>query len=183
MNKIEKGKGLFDKIANLIEQARRRVATTINQEMVVLYWDIGKTIKEEIIKSDRAEYRKQIVHSVSGELVRRYGKGFSEKNLWHIVKFYETYPILSALRREFQGLSWTHIKTIIYLNDELKRKFYATLCQKEHWSREHIELLFLPEDRIKVSAYLTKLPSKELFAEKLHKAVQIAQLKLESKDD
>jgi hypothetical protein len=40
-------------------------------------------------------------------------------------------------------------------------------------------LLFLPEDRIKVSDYLTKLPSKQVFAEKLHKAVQTAQLKLE----
>lgn len=44
--------------------------------------------------------------------------------------------------------------------------------------KEQIELLFLPEDRIKVAEYLTKLPPKELFAEKLHKAMQMAQLKL-----
>ena len=62
---FRKGKGLFDKISGLIEQARRKVATTINQEMVLLYWNIGKTVKEEIIKSDRAEYGKKIVNSVS----------------------------------------------------------------------------------------------------------------------
>jgi hypothetical protein len=45
--------------------------------------------------------------------------------------------------------------------------------------QEQIELLFLPKDRIKVAQYLNKLPSKELFAEKLHKAVQTAQLQLE----
>jgi len=44
-----------------------------------------------------------------------------------MVKFYDTYPILSAVRRELQWLSWTHLKSIIYLNDDLKRKFYATL--------------------------------------------------------
>ena len=56
--------GLFDKISVLIEQARKKVAVTINHEMVVLYWNIGKTVKEEIIKSDRAEYGKQIIHSL-----------------------------------------------------------------------------------------------------------------------
>ncbi len=62
MRKIEKNKGLtetdsvqvFDKIAGLIEEARRKVATTINQEIVLLYWNIGKTIKEEIMESKRA---------------------------------------------------------------------------------------------------------------------------------
>ena len=132
MNKIEKTKGIFDKVSGLIKQARRKVATTINQEMVMLYWNIGKTIKEEIIKSKRAEYSKQIVHSLSVHLNQRYGKGFAEQSLWHMVKFYDTYPILSAVQRELQGLSWTHLKSIIYLNDDLKRKFYATLCLKEH---------------------------------------------------
>lgn len=50
MDKIKKNKGLFDKISVLIEQARRKVAATINQEMVILYWNIGKIIKGEIIK-------------------------------------------------------------------------------------------------------------------------------------
>jgi len=62
MSNIEKRENLFDKISGLIEQARRKVATTINQEMVLLYWNIGKTIKEQIIKLDRAEYGKQILH-------------------------------------------------------------------------------------------------------------------------
>jgi len=256
---------LFESIAGLIERAKRKVASTINEEMVALYWTIGKTIKEEIIKSDRAEYGKQIVNAVSSQLTQRYGKGFSNQNLWHMIKFCEKYPILSAVRREFEKLGWTHIKAVIYIEDELKRKFYTALCQKEHWStrvlreridsmlyertalsklpektiekqlqelkeedkmtpdlvfrdpyvldflqladtysekdpenailnslekfilelgadfyfREHIELLFLQEDRIKVADYLTKLPSKEIFAEKLHKAVENAQLRLE----
>jgi len=168
MKKIEKGKGLtktssaqvFDKIAVLIEHARQKVATTINQEMVILYWNIGKTIKEEIIKADRAEYGKQIVNALSSQLTQKYGKGFAEQSLWHMVKFYETYPILSAVRRELQGLSWTHIKSIIYLNDDLKRKFYATLCKKEHWSTRTLD------ERIGTMLYertaLSKLPEKTI---------------------
>jgi len=89
MSKIQKNKGLFDKISVLIEQARRKVAATINQEMVILYWNVGKTIKEEIIKFKRAEYGEQIVQSLTAQLTQRYGKGFSSQNLWYMVQLYE----------------------------------------------------------------------------------------------
>lgn len=51
------------------------------------------------------------------------------------------------------------------------------LCSEK--GKEQVEILFLPEDKIKVSEYITKLPPKELFAEKLNKAIKAAQLKLE----
>ena len=44
--------------------------------------------------------------------------------------------------------------------------------------RKQVELLCLPQERIRVSEYLTKLPSKELFAEKLRKAMSVAQVEL-----
>ncbi len=122
---------IFDKIAGLIEQARKKVATTINSEMVLLYWNIGKTIKEEIIKSDRAEYGKQVVNALSLQLSQRYVKGFSAQNLWYMIQFYETYPILHAMRGELDGLRWTHIRELLPIKDNLNRKFYATLCVKE----------------------------------------------------
>jgi hypothetical protein len=105
---------VFDKIAHLIEQARKKVVITINEEMVVLYWNIGKTIKEEIMKSKRAEYGKKIANALSTQLIQRYGKGFSSQNLWYMIQLYEEYPILHAVRGEFQELSWMNIKSIIY---------------------------------------------------------------------
>jgi len=44
--------------------------------------------------------------------------------------------IFSALRRE---LSWTHLKQIIYLDDPLKRDFYAEMCRIERWSTRTLE--------------------------------------------
>jgi hypothetical protein len=56
INKIKKlDEDVFEKISVLIEKARTKIASTINYEMIVLYWNIGKVIKENIIKSDRAE--------------------------------------------------------------------------------------------------------------------------------
>jgi predicted nuclease of restriction endonuclease-like (RecB) superfamily len=160
MEKFEKTEDIFNRIARLIEQARKRVATTINEEMVLLYWNIGKAVREEIIKSKRAEYGEKIVNSVSSQLVIKYGKSFSARNLWFMIQFYEAFPNLSAVQREFQGLSWTHIRTLLPIKDKLKRQFYATLCQKEQWSTRTLQ------DRINTMLYertaLSKLPEKTI---------------------
>ena len=163
---------LFDKIAGLIEHARKRVANTINKEMVLLYWNIGKTIKEEIMKSDRAEYGKQIVSTLSRRLTEKYGKGYSPQNLWYMIQLYEEYPILQSLLGEFKGLSWTHIITLLPIKDKLKRKFYATLCLKERWSTRTLQ------NRISTMLYertaLSKLPEKTI-------EMQLKELKEEDK--
>ena len=169
---IEKSKSIFDKISVLIEQAKHRVATAINQEMILLYWNIGRTIKEEIMKLERAEYGKQIIHSLSGELTLKYGKGYSVQNLWYMIQLYDEYPILHALRGEFKGLSWTHIRTLLPIKDKLKRQFYATLCLKEQWSTRTLQ------DRINSMLYertaLSKRPEKTI-------ELQLKELKEEDK--
>lgn len=68
-----------------------------------------------------------------------FGRGFSEKSLRHMLRFAEAFPderIVSALRRQ---LGWTHFKSIIYLDDELKRDFYAKMCRIEKWSTRTLE--------------------------------------------
>jgi predicted nuclease of restriction endonuclease-like (RecB) superfamily len=99
----------------------------------MLYWQIGRRINQEVLKEQRAEYGRQIVVSLARQLETEYGKGWSEKQLRHCLRFAETFPdeeIVSALRRQ---LSWTHIKTLIYIDDELKRSFYIEMCKLEKW--------------------------------------------------
>jgi len=48
---------------------------------------------------------------------------------------------------------------------------------------EHVELLMLNEKQIRVAQYLTGLPDKEWFAEKLHRALEIAKMNLPEKND
>ncbi|MBM4347394.1 MAG: DUF1016 domain-containing protein, partial [Deltaproteobacteria bacterium] len=121
------------------EEARQDVARQVNSALVLLYWRVGKRIHQDILKEKRAEYGEQIVSAVSRELAVEFGQGFSEKNLWHMVRFVEAFPneeIVSALRRQ---LSWTHFKQIIYLDDPLKRDFYAEMCRIERWSTRTLE--------------------------------------------
>ena len=107
-------------IKQLIEQSRKNVALAVNAEITYLYWQIGKRINEDILKNNRAEYGKQIVGSLSKELKEEFGSGWSEKHLRHCLRSAEIFQdekIVSALRRQ---LSWTYIKTLIYIEDELK---------------------------------------------------------------
>jgi len=124
---------LVGEIKTLIEESRRQVAVTVNAAMTTLYWQIGRRINQEVLKEQRAEYGRQIVVSLARQLETEYGKGWSEKQLRHCLRFAETFPdeeIVSALRRQ---LSWTHIKTLIYIDDELKRSFYIEMCKLEKW--------------------------------------------------
>ena len=127
-------KVLLNDLRELIETARQDVARQVNSALVLLYWHVGKRISQDILKEKRAEYGEQIVSAVSRELAAEFGQGFSEKNLWHMIRFEEVFrneEIVSALWRE---LSWTHFKQIIYLDDPLKRDFYAEMCRIERWS-------------------------------------------------
>ena len=102
--------------------------------MVLLYWNIGKIIQEEIIKNDRAEYGKRIVTTLSSQLILNFGKGYSRSNLNRMLDFYDTFPTFEIGATLSHQLSWSHIVEIMKLKDALKREFYLTLCENEGWS-------------------------------------------------
>lgn len=52
---------LLESIIGLIDQTRHLVAKTVNQELTLLYWNIGKTINEEVLKNDRADYGQKLI--------------------------------------------------------------------------------------------------------------------------
>lgn len=125
---------LLGDIRKLIEETRSAVAVTVNASLTMLYWRIGNCINQEILKGLRAEYGSEIVSTVSRQLWLEYGRGFSAKNIRHMLRFAEAFPneqIVSTLSRQ---LSWSHFKEIIYLQQPLQKEFYAEICRMEQWS-------------------------------------------------
>ncbi len=125
---------LWAEVRELIEQSRRQVAITVNVALTMLYWQVGKRVNEEVLKEKRGEYGKQIVATLARQLTTEYGKGWSEKQLRHCLRFAEVFPeepIVSTLWRQF---SWSHLKEIIYIDDPIKRTFYIEMCRIEKWS-------------------------------------------------
>lgn len=130
---------LLGDIRSLIEQSRQQLASAVNSALTQLYWRIGQRIRNEVLQGERAAYGEQIVSTLSRQLTTDYGRGFAEKNLRHMLRFAEVYPdeeIVSAARRQ---LSWTHLRTLIYIDDPLKRDFYLQMCQQEGWSTRTLQ--------------------------------------------
>lgn len=157
---------LFDDISGLIEQARDRTASAVNTELTMLYWHIGSRIRQDVLAEKRAEYGKKIVYSLSIQLTERFGKGFSDRALFQMVRFSEAFPkqeIVYALSRQ---LSWTHLRQLIYIEDPLRREFYTELCRHERWSvrvfQDKIEGMLY--ERTGISRKPAELARKELAA-------------------
>jgi predicted nuclease of restriction endonuclease-like (RecB) superfamily len=124
---------LFLEIRQMIEDARRAVSQTVNVGMTMLYWNIGKRINEDVLKNERAEYGKQIIYTLSRQLTEEYGRGWSDKQLRHYIRFFDKFPDIDIVSTLWRQLSWSHFKEIIYVESELAVMFYTQMCRIEKW--------------------------------------------------
>lgn len=102
-------------------------------------WNIGKRIKEDILYNQRAEYGKGIVKNLAEKLTERYGKGWSFYKLQHCVRSAYTFTeeqIVYAVRTQ---LTWTHLRTLMSIEDELKRTFYMQMAHLERWDTRTLD--------------------------------------------
>ncbi len=137
MEELKKGENvdaLYDKISILIENAKRNVAIKVSSELTILYWNIGKHIKENVLNQQKAEYGKEIIKQLSNKLTQKYGRGYSMKNIFRMLKFYEYFNNFEILSTLSTKLSWSHFCELLQIEDEIKRNFYTTICINENWS-------------------------------------------------
>ena len=124
----------YQDIRQLIETAKAHVVTQVNQALVLTYWQIGKTIKTEVLEEGRAQYGAAILKQLAERLTREYGNGFSHSSLTRMVKFFDCQPDRDIVVTLSQQLSWSHFVEIIKIEDEIKREFYIRMCADARWS-------------------------------------------------
>lgn len=153
---------VFKDIKELVVNARNKVYSVVNTEMLHLYWCIGKMIMEIQNGDERATYGNAVLESLSEKLTKEFGKGFSARNLRTMRKFYIVYPIWKTVSSK---LSWSHYLELIKIPEENKRGFYLTESIQSNWSvRElqrqisslYYERLFFSKDKKKVKELSTK---------------------------
>ena len=141
---------LFDRIAQILIQARNNVVRQINRTQVLAYWEIGREIVEFEQKGKaRAEYGKKLIKRLSGDMTKRFGRGFSERNLEQMRKFYLNFTKKSqTLSAEFNEepksqimsakfepkLSWSHYCELLRVEESLARSFYEQESIQNNWS-------------------------------------------------
>ena len=132
--------GQFAEVVSLIQQTRTHVIRLANTALIDLYWNIGQYISEKIEASDWGDgVVKQLADYIAKNAPE--AKGFSDKNLWRMKQFYETYigadEKLSALLRQ---ISWTNNLTILSRAKSMEeRLFYVNLCIHDRLSSRQLE--------------------------------------------
>jgi predicted nuclease of restriction endonuclease-like (RecB) superfamily len=93
--------GLLADVVRVIEETRRAAARAVNAAMTTTYWAIGRRIVEQEQQgAARAGYGERLLKRLAHDLSRRFGRGFSERNLEQMRAFYLGWPIqkISAQR-------------------------------------------------------------------------------------
>ena len=116
----------YDEIVELLKRARSGVKQLIDSTMAHTYFDIGRRIiEEEQNGKERADYGKEIIKKLSVRLGNEFGKGFSQRNLEQMRKFYRVYSknkISQAVPAKFNTEKILQSRFIpsIYYNKPLK---------------------------------------------------------------
>ncbi len=149
MDKITNNK-FIQEIKGLLNSAKNRVYQNINEIMTKTYFEIGKRIVEEEQKGKaKAEYGKALLKTLSIELTKEFGKGFSVDNLENMRRFYLAYSKSETPSRKFK-LSWSHYIFLSRIQNEDERNFYEIEAIKK-------------DNQIFASRYQTILPNKDEF--------------------
>lgn len=129
----------FNVIVNIIETRRKNVYVKINEELICMYWEIGKYISELSLNS---KWGDKCIEQISGFMKENYPilKGFSRPGLYRMKQLYETYKdeiIVSPLVRQ---LSWTNNVLILSTTKTMEEKeFYIRMCIKNNYSKRELE--------------------------------------------
>ncbi|NCN05811.1 MAG: DUF1016 domain-containing protein, partial [Spirochaetales bacterium] len=123
-----------EELRQVIDQTRRFIAMTVNSALTTAFWKVGERIRKETLQEGRADYGKEIVVTLSRQLVADYGNSFTDKNLRRMIQFSELFPneqIVVTLSRQ---LSWSHFVNLLPLKTESARQFYASQAATNTWS-------------------------------------------------
>ena len=128
---------LIDDLRSIINRARANVALKANEEIILMFWEIGERINREVLGNKRAAYGQQIVSQVATQLQAEFGKkGFGVRSIRRMMQFAEYFPDNKIVSQVATQLSWSHIIEILPLKDAIQREFYLTMASAEHWGRD-----------------------------------------------
>jgi predicted nuclease of restriction endonuclease-like (RecB) superfamily len=132
-------KNRFTEIIQLIKQSRTNAIKSVNAELIDLYWNIGEYVSNKI---EQSEWGNSVVTELANfiQTVEPEIKGFSDKNIWRMKQFYETYKDFPKLSTVLREISWSHNLAIFSRSKTAEeREFYLKLAKKECYSFRELD--------------------------------------------
>ena len=140
---ISSSKGYQDLLSLLksrIRTAQVRAATAVNQELILLYWGIGK----EILNRQREDgWGTRVIERLAKDLRAEFPamQGLSPRNLGYMKAFAEAWPDESILQAPLAKITWYHNLPILEkVKGPEERLWYARQSIEHGWSRNVLVL-------------------------------------------
>ena len=130
--------GTFNEVVGIIEKARERAYRKVNEELILMYRDVGKYISEHV---ESAAYGDSFVDGLADFFAKNYPdlKGFTRRGLYRMKQFYELYKDDEKVPTLLTQLSWSnHLKIMSSCKSAEERLFYMALCIKERYSAREL---------------------------------------------
>lgn len=136
----EEERQFYKDIHDILENARNTAYVAANDIMSYAYWNVGKRIVEQELKgAAKAKYGSYIIKRLAQELSDKYGSGFSIANIKNCRQLYITFPRESYGYSMLGKVHWSHLRTIMRLENEEERNFYLKETASESWSVRELE--------------------------------------------
>lgn len=136
MNELTKA--TYGEVVEIIKSARERAFSKVNEELILMYRDIGKYISD---KSQDAKYGEAFVDGLAEFFAENYPelKGFTRRGLYRMKQFYELYKDDEKVSPLVTQLSWTnHLQIMSACKSQEERYFYMVLCVKERYTKREL---------------------------------------------
>lgn len=128
-------KAFVEEIKQRVRASQYAALRAVNNELINLYWDIGKSIVE---KQKESGWGKSIVETLAKDLQREFSgmQGFSAQNLWRMKQLYQTYNENEKLSPMVREIGWTHnVVILMSCKDDAAREFYISMTKKFGWTK------------------------------------------------
>ena len=142
-------------LKNRIRQAQLRATLSVNEEMITLYWEIGREILD---RQQQEGYGTKVVAQLAKDLQKEFPglAGFSARNLKYMRAFAEAYPNEEVVQRCVAQLPWRHnIALLEKLKDLDERLWYAQQTVENGWSRDILVLQIETGLRLRLGSAVT----------------------------
>ena len=166
----------LEEIKTRVRAAQYEALKTVNREMIVLYWDIGRII---VNRQQSVGWGKSVVERLANDLQNEFPgvSGFSASNLWRMRGFFQTYTSDQKLAPMVREIAWSHNVIIMErCRNPQQREFYIRMTAKFGWTKSVLAL------RIKDKTYEKTLLGQNNFEKNLPESMR-DQAKLAIRDE
>jgi predicted nuclease of restriction endonuclease-like (RecB) superfamily len=131
---------LLARLKSQIQTAQVRAAVSVNQELVLLYWRIGKEI---LTRQKEDGWGTRVIERLAKDLRSEFPgmHGLSARNLGYMKAFAEAWPEEAILQQAVAKLPWGHnVRILDYVKNPQERLWYVQQAIEHGWSRNVLVL-------------------------------------------